>query len=370
MSGAEQPFPLPVPGSGAVSSSAPCDCQTLAPGPGLPPGLGVRPLSAHLHRKLALVLHAQGWDAEWRGGAALLGAVTPERLRELLGAFSQTERPDLAAAPWHGAEVDPWQVAPLERWAQRFQSGWFAGASRALEFHMQPVVELAGGQVYGHEALVRARWQGDLIGAGPLLEAAAAHGQSRAFDALARRTAIRQVYPQLAPGQVLFLNFAPGVVYDPNICLRTTFEACREVGADFGRLLFEVTESEAFPDLKLLGSILERYRAEGAQVALDDLGAGYTSLTFLAALRPDLVKLDRDLIRGLHADDPRLPLVQALIRYAHDLGIRTVAEGIETVQELRLVTELGADYGQGYFLGRPAPRPAGLSAQAAEHFPG
>lgn len=370
MSGAEQPFSSPVPSAGTAPFSLPCDCQTLAPDPDLPPGLAVRPASVHLHRKLDLVLRAQEWDAEWRGGAALLTVATPERLRELLGAFSQTERPDLAAAPWHGAEVDPWQVAPLERWVQRFLSGWFAAASRALEFHMQPVVALSGGQVYGHEALVRARWHGDLIGAGPLLDAAAAHGQSRAFDAQARRAAIRQVYPQLAPGQVLFINFAPGVVYNPNICLRTTFEACREVGADFGRLLFEVTESEAFPDLKLLGSILERYRAEGAQVALDDLGAGHTSLTYLAALRPDLVKLDRNLIRGLHADDARVPLVQALIRYAHDLGIRTVAEGIETAQELRLVTELGADYGQGYFLGRPAPRPAGLSAQAAGHFPG
>ncbi|MFC5848840.1 EAL domain-containing protein [Deinococcus petrolearius] len=357
MSGTDHPSSSTASGPGEATAPLHCDCQTLTPDPAPPPGLAVRAASAHLQRKLGQVLQLQGWEPEWRGGAALLGAAPPERLGELLAAFSPTERPDLYAAPWSGAEVDPWQVAPLERWARRLVSGWFAAASRHLEFHMQPVVELAGAQVYGYEALVRARWQSELIGAGPLLDAAAALGQSRAFDALARRTAIRQLYPRLAPGQVLFINFAPGVVYNPNICLLTTFEACREVGADFGRLLFEVTESEAFPDLKLLASILDRYRAEGAQVALDDLGAGHTSLTYLAALRPDLVKLDRDLIRGLHADDARVPLVQALIRYAHDLGIRTVAEGIETAQELSLVTELGADYGQGYFLGRPAPQP-------------
>lgn len=368
MSGAPPSSASLTPDSGAFSLS--CDCQALTPDLGLPPGLAVRAASAHLHRKLGLVLQAQDWAAEWRGGAALLRADPPERLRTLLDAFTPTEQPELFAAPWHGGEVNPWQVAPLERWVCRLLSGWFPAASRALEFHMQPVVALSGGQVYGYEALVRARWQGDLIGAGPLLDAAQAHGQSRAFDALARRTAIEQVYPQLAPEQVLFINFSPGVVYDPAICLRTTFATCREVGAEFSRLLFEVTETEAFPDLKLLARILERYRAEGAQVALDDLGAGHTSLTYLAALRPDIVKLDRDLIRGLHAADARVPLVHALIRYAHDLGIRVVAEGIETAQELTLVTELGADYGQGYFLGRPAPQPGGLHAQALPCFPG
>ncbi|WP_394650444.1 EAL domain-containing protein [uncultured Deinococcus sp.] len=351
---------LPSAGSyGPQHGSRSCDCHALDPDLSPPTGLAVRAASPYLRRKLGVALHALDWEPEWRGEAALLTPAVPERLRTLLEAFSPTERPELSAAPWDGAEVDPWQAAPLERWVRRLLSGWFTAASQALEFHMQPVVALASGQVYGYEALVRARWQGDLIGAGALLDAAAARGQHRAFDALARRTAIRQVYPQLAPEQVLFINFAPGVVYDPNICLRTTFEACREVGADFGRLLFEVTESESFPDLKLLASILERYRAEGAQVALDDLGAGHTSLTYLAALRPDLVKLDRDLIRNLHGDDARVPLVQALIRYAHDLGIRTVAEGVETAQELRLVTELGADYAQGYLLGRPAPSPVG-----------
>ncbi|MPY66381.1 EAL domain-containing protein [Deinococcus sp. SDU3-2] len=256
-------------------------------------------------------------------------------------------------------------MAPLERWVQRLSSDWFFGASGRLCFHLQPIVNLTGGEVYGYEALVRAEGEEGLIGAGALLQAAEAHGQSRAFDAQARRGAIRQTYPQLAPGQVLFINFAPGVVYNPDVCLQTTFQTCREVGADFSRLLFEVTESEAFPDLGLLRRILSRYRAEGAQVALDDLGAGHTSLTYLAELRPDVVKLDRALISGLHAHDRRTPLVLALIEYAHDLGIRVVAEGIETATELQMVRELGADYAQGHFLGRPAPAPAGVTPDAA-----
>ena len=89
-----------------------------------------------------------------------------------------------------------------------------------------------------------------------------------------------------------------------------------------------------------------------------------------AELRPDLVKLDWGLIRDLQGDDPRLPLVTALVRYAHDLGIRVVAEGIETEAELRTVAELGVDCGQGYFLERPAASLTGLSREAAALWPG
>ncbi|MFB9995405.1 EAL domain-containing protein [Deinococcus oregonensis] len=259
-------------------------------------------------------------------------------------------------------------MAPLEQWVRRLGSPWFQEASEHLQFHFQPIVQLSSGQVYGYEALVRAQWDGYFFGAGALLDAAAAHGQARAFDALARRSAILQGYPKLGADQVLFLNFAPGVIYNPDVCLQTTYAACREVGADLSRLLFEVIESEAFPDLRLLDRILERYRAEGAQVALDDLGAGHTSLTYLTELKPDVVKLDRALISGLHGSDPRVPLVSALVNYAHDLGIRVVAEGIETAQELHLITELGTDLAQGYYLGRPVPQPVGLSPQGAAHW--
>ncbi len=187
----------------------------------------------------------------------------------------------------------------------------------------------------------------------------------RAFDALARTTAIRQLYGKLSASQALFINFAPGVIYNPDICLQTTFQACREVGADFSRLVFEITEGEDFPDMRLLKSILERYRQEGARVALDDLGSGRTSLSYLAELSPDIVKLDRALIQGLHRSKPAFRLVRSLIAYAHDLGIQVVAEGIEAVDELIAVREAGVDLAQGYYLGRPAETLSGLAPVAA-----
>jgi EAL domain-containing protein (putative c-di-GMP-specific phosphodiesterase class I) len=83
----------------------------------------------------------------------------------------------------------------------------------------------------------------------------------------------------------------------------------------------------------------------------------YPSLTYLDALRPDVVKLDRSLISGIDGDPPRQRLVGALIDYAHELDVRVVAEGIETQAELAVIAELGADLGQGWYLGRPAVEP-------------
>ncbi|MBZ9751050.1 EAL domain-containing protein [Deinococcus sp. HMF7604] len=284
-------------------------------------------------------------------------------LLELAGPSAQTEL--LATPALTSGQPDPWAVRPLAVWLNRLETPWYADALKTLTFDLQPIVALGTGAVTGYEALVRAPHRGQRLGAGELLRAAESHGHLRAFDALARREAIRQATPQLTQDQQLFINFAPGVVYNPDVCLQTTFAACREAGADFGRLVFEVTESEQFPDLDMLRRILTRYRAEGARVALDDLGAGHTSLTYLAALRPDIVKLDRDLSANLHGNDPRVDLVAALIRYAHELEIEVVAEGIETVDVLKLVTALGADYAQGYVLGRPAPEPLPLRAEAA-----
>ncbi|PTA69830.1 EAL domain-containing protein [Deinococcus arcticus] len=317
-------------------------------------GLWVRGETRHVRRLLG--------EAE----ARLFPASAQADLRALLELAGPSGQGELLATPaLPSGEPDPWQLRPLAEWLVCLETPWYPEALAHLTFDLQPIVALGSGAVTGYEALVRAQLRERRIGAFDLLRAAEGHRHLRAFDAQARREAIRQAAPRLGSEQQLFINFAPGVVYNPDVCLQTTFAACREVGADFQRLVFEVTESERFPDLKMLRRILSRYRAEGARVALDDLGAGYTSLTYLDELRPDIVKLDRALSQNLTSHDPRLGLLAALIAYAHDLGIQVVAEGVEDLQSLRLLRELGADYAQGYVLGRPDPELRPIREEAA-----
>jgi EAL domain-containing protein (putative c-di-GMP-specific phosphodiesterase class I) len=341
---------------------APCDCAELVPS-GLPSGLALRATTTHVRRRLRVLLPTLGLPTHDLGDSVLLRAEDFARLVDLARSLSATERADVLVAPCERGVVDAWQAAPIMSWVQRIESPWFDEACGGLFPHLQPVVSFSDGEVYGYEALLRSHVGGQLMVAGPLLAAAASRGRLRALDALARQTAIEAAYPRLPDHAYLFINFSPGVVYNPDVCLERTFRACERVGAEVGRLVFEVTESEAFPELPLLKRILDRYRREGAQVALDDLGAGHTSLTYLDELRPDIVKLDRGLVRGLTAHDPRTELVGALVRYAHDLGVRVVAEGIETETELLLMRDLGADYAQGYFIARPATEPPAPSPE-------
>ncbi|WP_241191359.1 EAL domain-containing protein [Deinococcus psychrotolerans] len=345
-----------------------CTCHAIQPAAPSPiTSLAIHSSSHSLRQRLNILLHTHDIGM-YPGDADDVRIVAPDfpRLVHLVGGLTEDDRLALRAVPCTAAGPLIWDMHPLHIWAERLDSHWFESATQNLVFYGQPIVEVRTGEVVAYEALVRARLGQELIGAGPLLKAAVAHDQLRAFDALARTTAIRQLYGKLESSQSLFINFSPGVIYNPDICLQTTFQACREVGADFSRLVFEITEGEDFPDLQLLRSILERYRREGARVALDDLGSGRTSLSYLAELKPDIVKLDRALIQGLEHSTPAFRLVRSLVEYAHDLGIQVVAEGIEEPEELAAVRETGVDLVQGYYLGRPAELLSGLSLKATD----
>jgi len=341
-----------------------CDCQIVRSTRLDVPGLALFARPDHVRQQLARLLGGRSELRRSEGDVLLVGGELAPLLRHLCDQLTYTERQAARAAPWDGTSIDYTGTAALEQWAGRYESPWFGLAAQDLRFDLQPIAMLDSGLIHGYEALVRARLGELEFGAGPLLAAAAAHDQQAAFDAHARSRAVVQAYPQLPAATRLFINFSPTVIYDPDLCLNTTFRSCIDVGADIKRIVFEVTEAHAFPDLTLLRGILDRLRGEGARVALDDMGSGHTSLLYLSALRPDYVKLDRGLLSGLRRGDPRIPLLAAMIRYAHELGILVIAEGIETPEELQLVRELGADLGQGYFLARPAPRPGELTSTA------
>jgi EAL domain-containing protein (putative c-di-GMP-specific phosphodiesterase class I) len=293
-----------------------------------------------------------------RGGRGL------ERLfqrlaRELTGAETEavrvaTDPPAEGAALAARLLTAPTLAVELARRGVTVEVGVLAEAEFWSVF--QPIVSLADRAVVAHEALLRGVVDGREVGGGDLFFVAESAGWLHRLDRIGRESAITGAAPWLGDAD-LFVNFNPTSIYRPQVCLASTERVLHDSGIDGSQLVFEVVESHAIADRGHLFSVLEHYRSLGWRVALDDVGAGWSSLSLLAAVRPDVVKLDKRLVQELPHDGARTVL-QAVVDLAHQLGAVVVAEGVETERLADEVTAVGADLGQGWLFGRPErPRP-------------
>lgn len=132
--------------------------------------------------------------------------------------------------------------------------------------------------------------------------------------------------------------------------------------ANAGRLVLELTEHRLVPDYPPLQRVLQRWRQAGGRFAVDDAGAGFASFRHVLQLQPDMIKLDRSLISGIHLDPGKQALARALIGFAREMNISTVAEGVEEPEERICMQALGVDMIQGYLTGRPQPPEQGLKS--------
>ena len=231
---------------------------------------------------------------------------------------------------------------------------------QAIAFAFQPILDVAAHRVFAWEALVRGS---DGRPAGQVLAEVAA-AQRYSFDQACRTTAIAEAarLGLAETGALLSINFMPNAVYEPRNCLRATLEAARRTGFPLASLMFEVTEGERVDDPNHLRRIIAAYREMGFTIAIDDFGAGHAGLALLADFLPDLVKLDMGLVRNIHADRTRRVIVAAMQAACEQLGIRLVAEGVETREEYDSLRGLGIGLFQGYLFARPGlgslPSPA------------
>lgn len=227
----------------------------------------------------------------------------------------------------------------------------------------QPIVDLATGGTIGHEALLRAaRPDGTPVFPDQLFPAAEAAGWTHALDRIGRTTALQHAGPWLGE-DLLFINFVPSSIYRPEVCLRTTEKAAMEAGLALDKLVFEVTEGHRVRDLDHLDAVFAYYRERGCRVALDDLGAGWSSLNMLVRLQPDFVKLDKDIVQAL-PDPVSSAVVAAIVSMTHAYGGKVLAECVETAEQAEAARALGVDLAQGWYFGRPV-RPAMYRSRAA-----
>ena len=134
-----------------------------------------------------------------------------------------------------------------------------------------------------------------------------------------------------------------------------------------GGYVFEVVESDEISDIDSLMEITDHLRDAGCLLALDDVGAGYNSLNLVAQLKPDFIKIDMGLIRGVDDDVFKARVTAKLLELARELDVKTIVEGVETESEWRWAVQHGADFAQGYLFARPAPVPpkSAFSSQRA-----
>ncbi len=191
-------------------------------------------------------------------------------------------------------------------------------------------------------------------GAGSIISKVPATGLY-GFDQACRTTAI-ETAASLGFAErtaLLSINFMPNAVYEPRACIRATLQAAARVAFPTNRLIFEITEGEAVAEPEHLARIVAAYRAMGFRTAIDDFGAGHSNLNLLAQFKPDIVKLDMVLIRGIDADPVRRILLRHCVSLCVDLGIALIAEGVETITEYETLRDLGVALMQGYLIARP-----------------
>ncbi len=241
-------------------------------------------------------------------------------------------------------EIQPCDYQPLS--CQACRRGKALGFDFSMAF--QPIVDMAERRVRGYEALARG-----LAGepAGTVMAKVNDTNLYR-FDQTCRVKAI-SLAAELGIEGYVSINFLPNAVYRPELCIRTTLEAAQRCHFPAERILFEITEVERVGDKNHLRNIIEYYQESGFRTALDDFGAGYAGLNMLAAFQPDIVKVDRELIENLDKVPVKQSIVRHLLALCRELGITPLAEGVETVEEYRVLRDFGVSLFQGYLFARP-----------------
>ncbi|RYG62974.1 EAL domain-containing protein, partial [bacterium] len=245
----------------------------------------------------------------------------------------------------------------------RAQSGWFLELLREKRFetHFQPIISVdKPDQVFAFEALLRARTNKAVIAPDTLFNLARGLNLGRQLDDAARQCAIENAAKHRMTSKI-FLNISPNTLGDGRDTLTSTLMAIERFGLQHDQFVFEIVESECIEDLPQLKSALAGLRKAGFRIALDDLGAGYASLQLLAQLRPDYVKLDRELMTGVDTDPFKALIAQKLLETARALGVVTVAEGVESKGQWEWLRAHGGDFAQGYYFARPSSPPPVMS---------
>ena len=240
-----------------------------------------------------------------------------------------------------------------------------------LAVHYQPIVEMATQRICKAEALVR--WKHPELGMVspaifiPIAEASGLIHELGDWVLLEAASHVQQLRKLGHSGIQISVNRSPaqfvstgargtlGVVGSANASGTSWSDQLRALGLPGDSIALEITEGLLLDKGKAVADELDAVHAAGISISLDDFGTGYSALAYLQRYPIDIVKIDRSFVANLEPGSRNLALCRSIIRMSHDLGMRVVAEGVETVVERDLLMEAGCDFAQGYLFGRPMP---------------
>lgn len=229
-------------------------------------------------------------------------------------------------------------------------------ANGDLHSLFQPIFSLSERRILGYEALSRGPSNSALHSPINLFAVARSVGRLSELELLCRKSACLR-FSQLKLEGKLFLNVSPDSLMEPRHQPGRTLQLLQSLGIPPSQVVIELTEHSPTNDFALLDTALHHYRSMGFSIALDDLGAGYSSLRLWSELRPDYVKIDRHFIDGIHQDAVKREFVDSILKMAKASRAQVIAEGIEQSEELSVLAEMGVDLLQGYLLCRPQEQP-------------
>lgn len=228
---------------------------------------------------------------------------------------------------------------------------------RQLSALFQPIIGMHKGDIIGYEGLIRGPSDSPLHSPLNLFKVAHAHGLNSQLEKLCCQIISHRFAELKLPGK-LFLNMSPEALLRYDDEAGDMLSDLLEPGIDPSRVVIELTETQATSDYQLLRDAAMFYRGRGFQIAIDDLGEGFSSLRLWSELRPEFVKIDMHFIQGINHDPVKLQFVRSIHAIAKECGSFTIAEGIETETELMIIREIGIPFGQGYHIARPHGSPA------------
>lgn len=227
----------------------------------------------------------------------------------------------------------------------------------SLTAHFQPIIDMRDNKIYGYETLTRGVMpDGTLMYPDILFTKSKRNDYNFKLDRLCRESALKTAATKKIH-QKVFINFIPTSIYDPEFCLNSTVKWAQQLEFDPSQIVFEVIETELVKDQEHLKNILEYYRSKGFKIALDDVGEGYSSLNMLIELKPDIIKIDRNIISDIDKNKLKQSVYKALYNLAKEHEITVLAEGVESLYELETIKQIGVDLVQGYYFAKPTSEP-------------